>query len=307
MVRKKSLTSEMENSSLTDEELDNSSENVEGVSKPARKSRKKTTKLPTAEFENDITDNGFEEINDSPLKTDNPTDDLKNHEENNDLEKTTVKATETKKSSKTSSSNKKESKKESKEEDEYRPLTHKEQVKLYKQRLREEKKRRKKEDAIRNGDEPKLSDFFKAFENPNKKKRKYFIPQKVKRIKADYQEGLSKEQVKERVDKCQTNEVPNINDKTVLSIIKENVLTFFNILSFAIFGILVAVNIIYKQSWSNIAFMAIILVNMIIGIIQEIRAKMTIEKLSLLTAPSVKVVRDNVETTLHKKKLYLTI
>ena len=128
-----------------------------------------------------------------------------------------------------------------------------------------------------------------------KKKPEPVVQKRVKRVRADYQTGLTNEQVQERIAKGQTNASPNTNVKTIRSIIVENVFTFFNILCFIIAIALIVVNIIFKQSWSNIFFMLTIMVNIIIGIVQEIKAKNTIEKLSLLTAPVVKVLRDKTE------------
>lgn len=118
-------------------------------------------------------------------------------------------------------------------------------------------------------------------------------PTRVKRVKASYEQGLTSDQVKERVEKGQTNKTPNTNVKTYRAIFFENIFTFFNILCFA-----VSVSLIVVGSFSNLLFMAIILANITIGIIQEIKAKKTIEKLSLLTAPAVKVVRDGKEQTI---------
>ena len=233
---------------------------------PVKKTRRRTTKkLPSAELQNSQIDE---------------TDDSSNLTTEKEVKKTTAKKTtekETKKTTTKKTTNKK-----------------------------TEKPVKKKEESPRYSDEPKISDFFKAFENPNKKKkRKDCVPQKVKRVKSNYQEGLTKEQINERIDKFQTNEVPNANVKTIWSIVKENVFTFFNMLCFVIFGALVTVNIMYDEDWSNILFMLIIIVNIIIGIAQEIRAKITIEKLSLLTAPTVKVVRDGVEETISQEDVVL--
>ena len=118
-------------------------------------------------------------------------------------------------------------------------------------------------------------------------------PTRVKRVKASYEQGLTSDQVKERVEKGQTNKTPNTNVKTYRAIFFENIFTFFNILCIA-----VSISLIVVGSFSNLLFMAIILANITIGIIQEIKAKKTIEKLSLLTAPAVKVVRDGKEQTI---------
>ena len=162
-----------------------------------------------------------------------------------------------------------------------------------KQKALKEKERAENDDG-----EPKLSDVFKMLAPKKKQKQEPVVVKRVKRIKTDYQTGLTAEQVEERVSKGQTNATPNTNSKTIRSIICENVFTFFNILCFIVFIALVVVNIMYKQSWSNVLFMLIILVNIVIGIVQEVRAKKTIEKLSLLTAPTVKVIRDKAKETI---------
>ena len=169
-----------------------------------------------------------------------------------------------------------------------------------------DKNKKKKEKEVEDDGEPKLRDVFKmVFENTKKKKPEPIVQKRVKRVKTDYQNGLTSEQVQERVLKGQTNESPNTNVKTIGSIICENLFTFFNILCFLIAIALVVVNIIYKQPWSNILFMATILVNIVIGIVQEIRAKKTIEKLSLLTAPVVKVVRDGEEENIAMEEVVI--
>ncbi len=167
--------------------------------------------------------------------------------------------------------------------------------------------KKKKEKQNEDSDEPRLRDFFKMLrpETKSKPKDQPVVQKRVKRVKPDYQTGLNSEQVQERILKGQTNAVPNTNVKTIRSIIRENVFTFFNILCFIVFIALCIVNILYKQKWSNVLFMAIILINIIIGIIQEIRAKKTIEKLSLLTAPVVNVIRNGVKETIAQEEVVL--
>jgi len=177
------------------------------------------------------------------------------------------------------------------------------QKKKEKQKLKELKRQEKKENG--NGD-PTLGEIFGSmFKRKKKKKQEPIVQKRVKRVKSDYRSGLNSDQVEERILKGQTNETPNTNVKTIKSILIENIFTFFNILCFLIAIALVVVNITYKQGWSNILFMVTIMVNIIIGIIQEIRAKKTIEKLSLLTAPVVKVVRDGEEQTIKPDEVVL--
>lgn len=126
-----------------------------------------------------------------------------------------------------------------------------------------------------------------------KKEQEPVKPTRVKRVRTDASLGLTDDQVHERINKGQTNLTPNRNVKTYKRIFFENTFTFFNLLCLA-----VAISLICVGAWSNCLFMAIIIINTAIGIIQEIRAKKTIEKLSLLTAPAVKVIRSGVEQTI---------
>lgn len=167
------------------------------------------------------------------------------------------------------------------------------------------KEKEKKKNIREDDDEPKLRDLFKMLKVSKPKAKDATVQKRVKRVKTDYQNGLTNEQVQERILKGQTNAVPNTNVKTVWSIIRGNVFTFFNMLCFIVFAALVVVNILYDQKWSNVFFMIIILINIIIGIVQEIRAKRTIEKLSLLTAPVVKVIRNGIAETIAQEEIVL--
>lgn len=139
--------------------------------------------------------------------------------------------------------------------------------------------------------EPQKADKKGVFKK--KKDQEPVKPTRVKRVRTDASLGLTGDQVQERINKGQTNHTPNRNVKTYKRIFFENTVTFFNLLCLA-----VAVSLICVGAWSNCLFMAIIIINTAIGIIQEIRAKKTIEKLSLLTAPAVKVIRSGVEQTI---------
>ena len=125
-------------------------------------------------------------------------------------------------------------------------------------------------------------------------------PVRVRRIKTNYKDGLTLDQVNDRIEKDQTNRTPNKNVKTYKKIFFENIFTFFNLLVTA-----VTISLICVDSWSNCMSFVIMAINTAIGIIQEIRAKKTIEKLSLLTAPSVKVVREGIETTVTVEEVVL--
>lgn len=75
--------------------------------------------------------------------------------------------------------------------------------------------------------------------------------------------------------------------KSIPQIIADNVFTYFNLI-FAIFaGLLILV-----KSYINMTFLPIVIINSLIGIIQEIRTKLVLDKLTLLSAPTSKVIRD---------------
>ncbi len=134
----------------------------------------------------------------------------------------------------------------------------------------------------------------------SKKQEPEVVPKRVKRVRADYNVGLTGDQVQERITKEQTNKTPNQNVKTYKSIFIENIFTFLNILCFGI-----AISLMCVGAFSDCLGIIIILVNICVGIFQEIRAKITIEKLSLLTAPAVKVMREGIETTISTDEVVI--
>ena len=79
--------------------------------------------------------------------------------------------------------------------------------------------------------------------------------------------------------------------KTTPQILKDNICTVFNLLN-----ILIAVSLAAVGAWKNILFILVILVNTAVGIIQEIKAKRRIERLTLLSLPKVKILRGDRET-----------
>ena len=78
-----------------------------------------------------------------------------------------------------------------------------------------------------------------------------------------------------------------VESKTLGQIIRSNLFTYFNLI-FAILGVLVFAS----GSLRNLTFLPLVVANLLIGIIQEIRAKNTLDKLSMLNAPRARVIRD---------------
>ncbi|MDZ5724741.1 cation-translocating P-type ATPase [Acetobacterium sp. K1/6] len=99
--------------------------------------------------------------------------------------------------------------------------------------------------------------------------------------------GLTQAQVEERIADGKVNVQPQSKTKTIGRIIKDNSLTLFNMLN-----IILALMIIFVESFQNLLFINIVIINTFIGIIQEIKAKKTIDKLSLISQPHVSVLRD---------------
>ena len=120
------------------------------------------------------------------------------------------------------------------------------------------------------------------------------------RINTDVRRGLTSEQVAFRKEEGATNIVSASTGKTYLSIFLGNIFTFFNLLGLAIMLLMFILG-----SFKNLFFAVIILANTTIGIIQEIRAKKTIEKLSLVTAPVAVVIRNGKEEKIPIKEVVL--
>lgn len=105
--------------------------------------------------------------------------------------------------------------------------------------------------------------------------------------KIQYEKGLSDAQVKERIEQGLVNGNYNVPTKSVSQIIRNNICTLFNLLN-----ILLAACVLFVHSYKNMLFMGVILCNVVIGIVQEIRAKKVMDKLAVVAAPKVKVLRD---------------
>ncbi len=112
--------------------------------------------------------------------------------------------------------------------------------------------------------------------------------------------GLSAKQVQERMDMGLTNRVEDRTSVTTGKIIWSNIFTYFNLIFFVIAGVL-----IYEQSYNNLTFLGVILANTVIGIAQELRSKRELEKLQLVSAPEVKVLRDRKVQKIHSDDLVL--
>ena len=112
--------------------------------------------------------------------------------------------------------------------------------------------------------------------------------------------GLTNEQVQQRIEEGKVNANENPNTRSYKQIVRENVLTFFNFLNLAL-----VVMVLLVGSYKNSMFMGIIVINTVIGIIQEVRAKKTLDKLAILTESKAVVLREGKKWTVSTEKLVL--
>ncbi len=101
-------------------------------------------------------------------------------------------------------------------------------------------------------------------------------------------EGLNDEQIQKRIEEGLINGVTDNRGKSILGIILSNIFTFFNML----YVVIAIVLILAGAEISNFIFVPIVLLNLLIGIIQQIKAKLTVEKMTLMSAPTATVIRN---------------
>lgn len=122
----------------------------------------------------------------------------------------------------------------------------------------------------------------------------------ITRYEPDYREGLSARQVKEHAAAGYRNVSVEPPAQTVKEIIHENVFTYFNLI-FAVLAVLLCL----VGSFRNLTFLPVIIANTLIGIVQEIRAKNILEKLTMLNAPQALAVREGRTSTVDSEELVL--
>ena len=121
-----------------------------------------------------------------------------------------------------------------------------------------------------------------------------------KRYNPDKNIGLSKEQVNERIKDNLVNFNTNVKTKSTKEIILENTVTLFNIIN-----AILAVAIILVGSYKNLGFLLIIVLNTVISTFQELHSKSVIDKLSVVSASKVKVLRDKEEYDVNLDEVVL--
>jgi cation-transporting ATPase E len=108
----------------------------------------------------------------------------------------------------------------------------------------------------------------------------------------DEKSGLTESEVSLRIERGAVNVITDSNSVTIKEIIAKNVFTYFNLI-FAVFAVLL---IIFRE-YRGLSFMPIIIANTLIGIVQQIRSKRTLDKLNMLHAPKAHLIRGGKEVT----------
>ena len=108
----------------------------------------------------------------------------------------------------------------------------------------------------------------------------------IKRVKPDPKTGLNDLQVNERLHTGHYNKESSLPTKSYGRIVRDNVCTLFNLIN-----IVLAAAVLYVGSYKNMLFMGVVLCNIAIGIFQEVRAKRTVDRLSIISASKVKAIR----------------
>ena len=122
----------------------------------------------------------------------------------------------------------------------------------------------------------------------------------IERYKPAKTKGLSSEQIEERKKQNLVNNTKVKSSHSYFGIVMKNVCTFFNLL-----WLLIAIALLCVGAYSDMLFMVIIVINTLVAIVQEVKAKQTVEKLSLITAPKVQVIRDGKSLEIPSEELVL--
>ncbi|WP_418612545.1 cation-translocating P-type ATPase [[Ruminococcus] torques] len=120
------------------------------------------------------------------------------------------------------------------------------------------------------------------------------------RYNPEYKKGLTSQQVQEHRLHGWTNKAVEPPSKTTKEIVHENVFTYFNLIF-----VVLAVLLCLVGSFRDLTFLPVIIANTLIGIIQEIRAKQVLDKLTMLNAPRASVVRDGKRSVINAEELVI--
>ena len=112
--------------------------------------------------------------------------------------------------------------------------------------------------------------------------------------------GLTSSEVAERQREGKTNAAVTLKTKSIKRIFYDNICTLFNLINVVLF-----VSLLLVGSYKNLLFIGVVFFNTIIGIVQEIRSKQSVDKLTILTETKAEVLRDGKTVQIPKEELVL--
>ena len=112
--------------------------------------------------------------------------------------------------------------------------------------------------------------------------------------------GLSTSEVAERVSAGKVNANVDVKTRTIPQILRENLCTLFNFVN-----ALLAAAIFWTGSYRNLLFMVIIVANLVIGVFQQVRAKVMVDKLSVITSTKAHAIRNGEHVDIPLDQLVL--
>ena len=156
--------------------------------------------------------------------------------------------------------------------------------------------------------EDKTAEILKQIEENKRKEEEKKVEMKdnyPRYQNVDITKGLTKNQVEERIKQGYTNVNDDSKGKSIFEIIISNVFTAFNILYFIIAIILIFIDIKNNEGFSNLFFLILVVTNTLIGIFQEIKSKITVDKLKILSSPHATVIRDGEQIEINVEDIVL--
>lgn len=126
------------------------------------------------------------------------------------------------------------------------------------------------------------------------------MKESIERYAPSIHEGLTQEQVQQRMQEHLYNEQMDKITKSYKDIIHDNVFTLFNLINAILGGL-----IIYVGEFKNLLFLGVAMSNLVIGIFQEVRAKRVLDKLAIISESKISVIRDGIQGEIHMQELVL--
>ena len=112
--------------------------------------------------------------------------------------------------------------------------------------------------------------------------------------------GLTADEVNKRIAEGKINISTNLKTKSVKRICYDNIFTLFNLIN-----VVLLVALFLVESYKNMTFIGVVVANIAIGITQELRSKISVDKLTILSEKKVKVLRDGEVCEINKDEIVL--